>query len=364
MSDRQSGKPKVLHICSDTNIGGAGKYVLTLLTQPRIARGYEVAVACPEGALAAAVRRAGIPVFVCPGADRSFSWQALRALFGLMRTWRPQIAHTHGSLAGRVAAALAGARTIYTKHGLAAAEEASIQVRGAGGLLKGLAVRLFADRIVAVSGAVKAALIASGADPDRIRVIPGGVDLRPYEGLPALAGGVVGALGRLEREKGFDLLLQAMAQLAGEARPPRLILGGDGSQREALAQQAREAGLPVEMAGFVSDVPAFLGQTGLFALSSRSEGLGLVLVEAMAAGRPVVATRVGGVPEVVVDGETGLLVEPGDVDALAAAIRRLLADPALAQRMGAAGRERVRALFSAERMAEQTAAVYEELIRR
>lgn len=360
MSDRQSVKPRVLHICSDTNIGGAGKYVLTLVTQPRIAREYEVAVACPEGALAAAVRRAGVQLFLYPGADRSFSWQALRALFGLMRTWRPQIAHTHGSLAGRVAAALAGARAIYTKHGLAAAEEASIQVRGAGGLMKAAAVRLFADRIVAVSEAVRAALEAQGADPARIRVIPGGVDLRAYEGLPAPAAGVVGALGRLEREKGFDLLLQAMAQLQGEAR---LLLGGDGSQREALASQAERAGLPVEMTGFVADVPAFLGRTGLFVLPSRSEGLGLVLVEAMAAGRPVVATRVGGVPEVVLHGETGLLVEPGDVDGLAGAIRRLLEEPELAGRLGAAGRERARQLFSAERMADQTAALYEELIR-
>ena len=112
----------------------------------------------------------------------------------------------------------------------------------------------------------------------------------------------------------------------------------------------------------MADVPAFLGRTGVFVLPSRSEGLGLVAVEAMAAGRPVVASCTGGLPEVVVDGETGLLVEPEDPVALARAIRMLLADPDRAARMGAAGRQRVRERFSAERMARETAALYEELM--
>lgn len=358
-----SGKPRVLHICSDTNIGGAGRYVLTLLAQPDIAERFDTAVACPEGDLAAALRRAGIPVILYPGADTSFSWQALRSLMGHIRTWRPQIAHTHGSLAGRVAAGLTGVRVIYTKHGLAAAEEQSIQIRSAGSLAKRAAVRLFADRIVAVSEAVKRALVAQGADPGRVRVIPGGVDLKPYEAAGPLVTGVAASLGRLQYEKGFDLLVQAMAQLQGEAR---LLLGGPGPLAEALAQQVKELGLEetVDLVGFVSDVPAFLSRSGLFVLASRSEGLGLVLVEAMAAGRPVVATRVGGISEVVVDGETGLLVPPEVPSALAEAIRRLLADRDLAARMGEAGRRRAQELFSAGRMAEQTAALYTELLGR
>jgi len=354
-------KARVLHVCSDTNIGGAGQYVLTLLTQPRITQHFDVAVACPEGDLAAALRRAGVPVLLYPGADRSFSWQALRALVGLMRRWRPRIAHTHGSLAGRVAAALAGARIVYTKHGLAAAEEASVQVRRPGSLLKRMAVTLMADRIVAVSEAVKAALVAAGADPARIRVIPGGVETAAFAAVPPPVPGVVGALGRLEWEKGFDVLLEAMTSLPADVR---LLLGGEGQQRAALAAQVERLGLQsrVRLTGFVSDVPAFLGQTGIFVLPSRSEGLGLVLLEAMAAGRPVVATRVGGIPEVVVDGETGLLVPPDDPSALAAAVLRLLRDPDLALRMGEAGRRRVEALFSARKMAEETAALYEELM--
>lgn len=354
-------RTRLLHICSDTNIGGVGRYVLTLLTQPRITEAYEVAVACPEGALAEALRGVGIHVVLYPGADTSFSFSALRSLVGLMRSWRPQIVHTHGSLAGRVAAALVGARIVYTKHGLAGAAERSIQVRSPGAMLKRAAVRLFAHRIVAVSAAVRQMLIDQGADPERIRVIPGGIDMAQYAELPPPVPGVVGALGRLEREKGFDLLLTAMAKLRGEAR---LLLGGDGQERESLAQQIAELHLEdrVTQTGFVADVPAFLGQTGLFVLPSRTEGLGLVAVEAMAAGRPVVATRTGGIPEVVADGETGLLVPPGDPAALAKAIRRLLADPERARAMGTAGRERARRLFGAEQMAEQTAAMYAELL--
>ena len=349
----------MLHVCSDTNIGGAGRYVLTLLTQPRIAARYEAAVACPEGALAAALRRAGVPVFLYPGADRSLSWSGLRHLLGLVRRWRPHIVHTHGALAGRIAGRLGGARVVYTKHGLAAAVEASIQVRSPGGWLRRMAVRRFADRIVAVSEAVRDALIAQGADPGAVRVIPGGVDLAAYDRLPPPVPGVLGALGRLEPEKGFDVLLDAVAELRGEAR---LILGGDGSQRQALAARVELEDLPVELTGFVADVPAFLGRIGVFVMPSRSEGLGLVALEAMAAGRPVVASRTGGLPEVVIDGETGLLVAPEDPHGLAQAVRMLLADPDRAARMGAAGRDRVRAQFSAERMAAETAALYEELI--
>lgn len=359
-----SGKvrERVLHICSDTNIGGAGRYVMTLLAQPRISECYEVAVACPEGDLAAALRRAGIPVFLYPGADRSFSWQALTSLSKLTSHWRPRIAHTHGSLAGRVAAALTGARVIYTKHGLAGESERSVQVRTPGAVLKRASAWLFADRTVAVSQAVKRALVAGGADPAKVVVIPGGVDLSTYADAGPLVPGVLGTVGRLEREKGLDVLVAAMAQLSGEAR---LLIGGDGLQRQALETQVKSLQLDdlVSLTGFVPDVAAFLSRIGLFVLASRTEGLGLVVVEAMAAGRPVVATRVGGVPEVVADGETGILVPPEDPAALAAAIRRVLGDPALAARMGQAGRERVRQHFSAERMAEQTAALYAELIR-
>jgi glycosyltransferase involved in cell wall biosynthesis len=347
---------RVLHVCSDTNLGGAGQYLRTLLTSPVIPGRYEVAVACPEGALAAALRQAGITVFLFSAADVSFSFAAVRELYQIIRRWRPRIVHTHGSLAGRVAGALGGAKVVYTKHGLAAAEEQAVQLRGAGAFLKRLSTRLFADRIVAVSEAVARALVAQGADPQRVRVIPGGIDPTPYRNLPAPVTGVLGALGRLSYEKGFDILLRALDDLPGTP----LLLGGDGPQAERLRQLA--GGRPVTMLGRVADPAAFMGQIGIFVLPSRSEGLGLVLIEAMMAGRPVVATNVGGIPEVVVDGETGLLVPPEAPKALAAACARLLSDPAEAARMGEAGRRRAVQLYHADRMAAQTVALYDELV--
>jgi glycosyltransferase involved in cell wall biosynthesis len=357
-------RPRVLHICSDTNIGGAGRYVLALLTQPLVTERFEVAVACPEGELAVALRQAGVQVLLYPGADTSFSWASLTVLVKLMRAWRPAVVHTHGSLAGRVAGALVGARIVYTKHGLASTAEQAIQVRTPGALLKRLAVRAFVHRTVAVSAAVKRSLVAAGADPDRVVIIPGGIDLEAYAGACAVTSAptdTIGTMARLSHEKGIDVLLRAVADLPASTQ---VLIGGDGPQLGPLAAQIAELGLAnrVTLAGFVSDVPQFMTQLNLFVLPSRSEGLGLVLIEAMAAGLPVVATQVGGIPEVVVHGETGLLVPPEDAGALAAAIRQVLADPALAARMGEAGRIRAAACFSAERMAEQTVALYRELL--
>jgi glycosyltransferase involved in cell wall biosynthesis len=281
-----------------------------------------------------------------------------------MRAWRPAIVHTHGSLAGRVAGALVGVRIVYTKHGLASTAEQAIQVRTPGAWLKRLAVRSFVHRTVAVSAAVKRSLVAAGANPDRVVIIPGGIDLGAYAGACEVTSAptdTIGAMARLSHEKGFDVLLSAVADLPASTQ---VLIGGDGPQSGLLAAQIATLGLAnrVRLAGFVSDVPKFMTQLTLFVLPSRSEGLGLVLIEAMAAGLPVVATDVGGIPEVVVHGETGLLVPPEDAGALATAIRQVLADPALAARMGEAGRIRAATYFSAERMAEQTVALYRELL--
>jgi len=356
-------RPRILHVCSDTNIGGAGRYVTTLLKQPQFQANFEAAVACPEGSLANLLRNQGILVFDYPGAEVSFSVAAVRVLIKRMREWKPRIVHTHGALAGRIAGRLIGARVIVTKHGLASADEQAVQVRSPGALLKWASVHLLADRLVAVSEAVGRSLVLSGANSNRIRVIPGGTETEAYSQVGPPVRGVIGAFGRLSWEKGFDQLIEAMALLKGE--PVQLLLGGEGPQRDALLAQAKALKLgPNQFSaiGFVDDVPEFMNRIGVLVLPSRSEGLGLVLVEAMAAGRPVIASRCGGVPEVVVDGQTGLLVSPESPTELAGAICRLIASPEEAQRMGLAGRERARLKFSASRMAEQMTAVYEELL--
>jgi glycosyltransferase involved in cell wall biosynthesis len=146
----------------------------------------------------------------------------------------------------------------------------------------------------------------------------------------------------------------------------RFVIVGDGPQRDELVALARDLGIAdrVIFAGFRTDVPDLMSAFDLFVLASVFEPFGLVLVEAMALEKPVVASRVNGIPEVVADGEAGLLVPPRDPHALAEAAARLLRDQALARHMGQAGRGRVLARFTVEAMAGKTMALYEEILAR
>jgi glycosyltransferase involved in cell wall biosynthesis len=224
---------------------------------------------------------------------------------------------------------------------------------------------------------VRQALLRAGVRDGRIRVVPSGVDPNAWaapagagEGLRAAWGFtpddvVVLVLGALERRKGHAVLLEAAAWLA--ARPAagpaslRYVFCGDGGEAAALARAAAPLGAGVvRFPGFRGDVAACLAAADIVALPSLREGLGVAALEAMAAGRVVVASRVGGLAEVVVHGETGLLVSPGAAADLGAALARLAGDRELRARLGAAGRTRVRARYTTARMAEGTLACYGE----
>ena len=185
---------------------------------------------------------------------------------------------------------------------------------------------------------------------------------------PVAAGPpVILCLGRLIPQKGFDLAVEAFAAIRPRVPAVRLLMAGEGADRPALERRVGELGLAarVEFTGWVAppDVPALLDRSTLVLMPSRREGLGLVAVEAALRGRPVVAARVGGLVDVIRDGRTGLLVEPGSVPALAAAVLRLLADPGTARRMGQAAQRRARALFGPERGLARYAALYAKLAR-
>ncbi len=230
----------------------------------------------------------------------------------------------------------------------------------------------FVDRAVGVSGQVLEGLIADGLPPARARVIPNGVsvayrlqqpaaDLRAEAAVPPDAL-VLAAVGFLVPMKGYDVLLDALARL-----PPRpawvLLLAGDGPDRARLAGQAAALGLGarVRFLGHVSDVTAVYRAADLLVQPSRNEGFSLSAAEAGLFALPVVATRVGGLPEVVTDGVTGLLVPADQPTPLASALARLMGDPALRSRLGAAGAARVRALFDPALMPARFAALYAEL---
>src|SRR5207253_8510070 len=165
------------------------------------------------------------------------------------------------------------------------------------------------------------------------------------------------AVCRLEPQKGVDVAIRALRDVPGA----HLVVLGEGPQRAELEQLAREVDVPVYLPGRVPDVTAWLRRADVLVHPVRWEGFGLALLEAMLASLPVVATRVSSIPEIVVDGETGVLVPPDDPAALASALNRVLADPS---DYGERGRARARAEFSVARMTQRTLAVYETALRR
>jgi phosphatidyl-myo-inositol dimannoside synthase len=216
-------------------------------------------------------------------------------------------------------------------------------------------------------------------EPGRLRVVANGIDPSPFERgsgeafrrrFPAAVGKLVLYVGRLTQSKGVDVLIEGFAKVKKEEPDVSLIIvgSGDSRYRSYLSGRAESLGVSgsVVFTGRIPDelLPHAYAACELTVLPSYMEGFGLSVLESMASARPSVATRVGGVPEVMVDGETGLLVPPGDAERLAEAMGTLLADPALANRMGEAGRDLAKRQFTVEKMAEGTMAVYRESIRR
>ena len=240
----------------------------------------------------------------------------------------------------------------------------------------------FADCVLVNADAVKDWLIADGYHPARIVVIRNGVDLGRFAqaGRPdalrrelGLAPGttLVAVVSRLTRLKGLEQFLEAASALAPRIPNARFLIVGETSPHDGwylteLQNRAKQLGVAdrVIFTGIRSDVPSLLSSVDVAVMPSLNEALSNVLLESMAAGVPVVATRVGGTPEAVSHGETGVLVPPGDAAALTTAIATLLADPELAARLGKAARQRIADRFSVERMVSATEQLYFDLLAR
>ncbi len=355
---------RIVQYITPSQIGGAEIHVTALADRLR-ARGHEVTVVCPRGRpLVAELVARGMPVLT-PRTFGKLDPVMLVRLIRWLRRNRAQVIHTHlstASLLGSTAARIAGIPAVATVHGLNTRTCFN-----------------WAHAIIAVSNAVKQHLAAQGMPADRITVVHNGVDLRTMSradesasvkqrwGLPRGAPVLI-TVGRLTREKGHRDLLGALSRLAQDSRwrEVRLLVVGAGALASALKRETRQLGLGerVIFVGFQRDILPFLQAADIFVLPSIQEGLSLSALEAMALGRPVVACRVGGTPEVVVDGQTGLLVSPGRPEELAGALERLLADPEQARAMGAAGRRRVREAFDFEQMVTKIEEVYRSLIAR
>jgi L-malate glycosyltransferase len=229
------------------------------------------------------------------------------------------------------------------------------------------------DGFVAASGAIRDILVQDGIPRERIFVVHDGIDVQRVAHMPAqdlhqelwLPHGVpvVVNIAALVDHKGQKHLVDAMSRVRREVLDAHAVIFGEGELRGALERQVRDLNLDkhVLLPGFREDVLSLAKTADLFVMSSLTEGLGSTLLDAMAMGLAVVGTRTGGVPEAVVDGETGLLVRPGDAAALAEAIVRLLKDAPLRARMGEAGRQRVAAHFDVEHLVAGTLAAYRRI---
>ncbi len=208
----------------------------------------------------------------------------------------------------------------------------------------------------------KIVVIPNGIDPTRVNSKNGTGRTESLNSVPS--GPVVGTVGRLSWKKGQEDLLKAAALVLSRVPKACFLLVGGGPLQGELQSRARKLGIEdhVRFAGSVEDGAAVLSQMDIFVLPSHMEGMSNSLLEAMAAGKPIVATNVGGNPEVVVDGKTGLLVPPKNPKALARAILRLLANPGLARSLGEAGRVRVESEFTLEKMVARMEALYDRLL--
>ena len=225
------------------------------------------------------------------------------------------------------------------------------------------------DGVVAISHRIAELLIAAGVDRKRIRVIPSGIDPSRFSSLsPACLGTkrkfVIGCIGVLEERKGHRFLLEAAAALKQQGVELDYKIAGEGSLRQQLERDVARLGLKenVGFVGFAEDTATFLANIDLFVMPSLFEGLGVAALEAMAAGKPVIATRVGGLAESVLDGITGILVAPRDSVGLSNAVATLIRDPARAVEMGNQGRARVLQHFTLAQMAQANEVYYYELL--
>ncbi|HKP19121.1 MAG TPA: glycosyltransferase family 4 protein, partial [Gaiellaceae bacterium] len=353
----RAGDVKVVHVHRIRGIGGSERHLLTLL--PALAE-REVEVVFlglddPDGVLEPFYRELRVEAvrLACPrDLDPSLAWRVRREL----RRLRPDVVHTH-LVHADVYGALGGGRAavVSTKHnddrfrlGPFRYAERTLTRRAA--------------RVIAITEALRRFCVEGvGLPAEKVEVVHYGLDSLPEPWgesaevpVPEDAR-VLLCVARLAMQKGVDVAVRALVRV--REREPRavLVVLGEGPERRRLEALAGDG---VYLPGRVGDVASWYRRADLLVHPARWEGFGLALLEAMLAAKPVVATRVSSAPEIVADGETGLLVAPDDADALADAVSSLLADSDRAAVMGLAGLDRARSEFSVARMAERTMAVY------
>lgn len=367
---------RILHLFVSLPVGGAENLLLSILRGLDPARYESVVCTLGErGALAARVEALGIPLvelgLMRRGTGRS---EAVRALAELMRRERIDLLHTHlyhANFIGRLAARRAGLPCVVSIH------NTYTRPKWHRRLINWWLARRHTGAIIAGSGEIRRDILRyDHVRPELVEVIPNAVDLSRSESaltrqaarerLGLRAGAyVLGTVGRLEEQKGHRFLLDALDRLRGQGLDAVLLLVGGGREEAALREQAGRLGLAdhVQFLGMRDDLGDLFRAMDLFVMPSLWEGLSLAMLSAMAAGLPVVATEVGGVPEVLGDDERGFVLPAGDAAALAQRISWCHVHPGEAARVGATGAAHVRERYSDAALVRRVAAVYERVYR-
>lgn len=354
---------RLLHLVISLEVGGLERVLVNHIRHADRKR-FDVSVVClaGRGRLATEIEAEGVPVYALDVHGRGLG-RGVRRLVAELRRLKPDVIHTHNlsaHLLGATAARVAGVPVIvHTKHGRygALSWRRALGMRIASGL---------SSVVVPVSeDCAREALSSEGVSPRKIRVIHNGVDvetLTPGDRFTRAPGSRAVSVGRLAEVKDYPTLLRAARQVSDALPAFRLDLVGDGPERASLERLRSELDLDrqVTLLGERHDVPMRLQAADVFVLSSTSEGLSLGLLEALAAGLPIVATQVGGNAEIVTDGETGRLVPPENPGALAAALLDLLTDPARLSAMGRAARHRAEERFDLSKVVARYESLYLE----
>jgi len=362
---------RVVEVLATGTSGGAQEHVLGLVSRMDHARFDVSVVSLSPGSAARKLERAGFEVLVIDEHDDAIATGALAAH---LVDVRPDVIHNHmyrAELVGTRAAIALGEVGHRRPYIVSTVHSSRVRSEEDREMLRVLTPAM--DQLIAVSKMIEDKLVAEGRTTAPITRIYNGVDLSRYERVEACCtlpdeygmepgSQIVGVVARLEPEKGHPTLLEAWPPVLRAVPDAYLLIVGEGSRREALEAQTRDLRIAhrVVFTGRRDDVPSVTAALDVAVLPSYREAQGLSILEALALSRPVVASNVGGIPEMITDGVNGILVPPHDPDALAAAIIRLLRDHPFADTLGRAGHDMVHDRFCIDLMVESVQAIYEE----
>ncbi|MDH3224351.1 MAG: glycosyltransferase family 4 protein [Gemmatimonadota bacterium] len=361
---------KVLHVETGRHVYGGGLQVLHLVRGLRD-RGHEGLLAVPsDSAVGERGEEWGLPTFRFPFAGDADAFSVAR-LTAAIRQFAPDLVHLHSRRGadtwGVLSALASGVPAVLTRR---------VDNPEPGWFARAKAAGV--GHVIAISHAIERVLLEAGVPRERLSVVHSAVDVDQWAVPPDRAGtlaefglpadGIAAAMvAQLIPRKGHGVLLDALARIRSSGGAiPTVVLFGRGPMKDELMETVGRRALEpwVRFAGFRDDLPRWLSSFDFLVHPALMEGLGVAALQAGAAGRPVVGARAGGIPEIVDDGVTGVLVEPGDAAALAEAISRLSSDAELRDALGAAARDRVRARFSIASMVAGNLDVYRRVLRR